>query len=102
MRVTGKQLEAEPGSGAIAKASEKLDRIAASKGRSANGTILSRLLLSRLEEAQELQEVVRTSSNKCKPKRSGQQKHNRRRSKRCRPQFPRQPTIKEGRGLKTN
>ncbi|CBN76999.1 MORN domain repeat containing protein [Ectocarpus siliculosus] len=60
MRVTGKQLEAEPGSGAIAKASEKLDRIAASKGRSANGTTLSRLLLSRLEEAQELQEVVRT------------------------------------------
>ncbi|CAM9720967.1 unnamed protein product [Ectocarpus sp. 6 AP-2014] len=58
MRVTGKQLEAEPGSGAIAKASEKLDRIAASKGRSSNGTTLSRLLLSRLEEAQELQEVV--------------------------------------------
>eukprot|EP00752_Nemacystus_decipiens_P009142 g8165.t1 len=58
MRVTGKQLERGAGSGSIAKASEKLEWIATSRGTTSNGTLLSRLLLSRLEEAQELQELV--------------------------------------------
>ncbi|CAM9174703.1 unnamed protein product [Hapterophycus canaliculatus] len=58
MRVTGKQLQSEAGSGSIARASEKLGRIAASRGKTANGTLLSKLMLSRLEEAQELQELV--------------------------------------------
>ncbi|CAM9669143.1 unnamed protein product [Scytosiphon promiscuus] len=58
MRVTGKQLESEAGSGSIARASQKLERIAASRGKTANSTLLSKLMLSRLEEAQELQELV--------------------------------------------
>eukprot|EP00903_Cladosiphon_okamuranus_P013542 g12614.t1 len=58
MRVSGKQLESEGGSGSIAKASERLEWIAESRGTTSNRTVLSKLILSRLEEAQELQELV--------------------------------------------
>jgi len=43
----------------LVRASERLEMIASSRGTTSNGTLLSRLLLSRLEEAQELQELVR-------------------------------------------
>ncbi|CAN0074684.1 unnamed protein product [Ascophyllum nodosum] len=59
MRLTGKQLEAETGS--VEQATEKLERIAAARGTIPNTTLLSRLVQSRFEEAQELQQLMDTS-----------------------------------------
>lgn len=59
MRVSGKHLDA--GTGSIARAADKLDQIAAARGTTSNATVLSSLIQSRVEEAQELQQLVRTS-----------------------------------------
>ena len=57
MRVSGKHLD-DDGAGSLARAAEKLEQIALSKGTTSNATILSSLVLSRLEEAQQLQHLV--------------------------------------------
>lgn len=57
MRVSGKHLD-DDGTGSLARAAEKLEQIASSRGTTSNATILSSLVLSRLEEAQQLQHLV--------------------------------------------
>lgn len=62
MRVSGKQLGA--GADSVSKAAERLDQIASARGSASNATLLSSLLESRLEEAQELQQLVSCSVNR--------------------------------------
>ena len=57
MRVSGKHLD-DDGAGSLTRAAEKLGQIALSRGTTSNATLLSNLVLSRLEEAQQLQHLV--------------------------------------------
>eukprot|EP00904_Undaria_pinnatifida_P007368 jgi/Undpi1/3761/HiC_scaffold_16.g07130.m1 len=59
MRVSGKHLDG--GAGSLARAAEKLEQIAAARGTTSNATLLSSMVLSRLEEAQQLQQLVNIS-----------------------------------------
>lgn len=59
MRVSGKQLDA--GTGSMARAAARVEQEAEARGASSRGTLLSTLIQSRLEEAQELQQLVSTA-----------------------------------------